>query len=181
MDRLEAGSKASGVAAGGQAASEAVRPASASSASRARAASPPKVSGAAAATTAEQKAALLEAVKMLESGSPPDALEVCIRTLIKLFDNVMKQPREGKFRRVNRGNAALAQKVFAMDGAEPFLQAAGWREEGELLVLPDDTPLGLVGSAIEELHKRLAWSCPACTLRNAAALEKCDACGAPRG
>mmetsp|Transcript_115226 Transcript_115226/g.279583 ORF Transcript_115226/g.279583 Transcript_115226/m.279583 type:complete len:577 (-) Transcript_115226:137-1867(-) len=46
--------------------------------------------------------------------------------LLKLFNNIKKQPHEEKVRRLNLGNARLQDQLFCFDGARELLAAAGF-------------------------------------------------------
>lgn len=100
--------------------------------------------------------AIAEALCLVGS-SPEDAQEACCRTLIRLLENVLEQPKEPKFRQLNRTNKALAAKVFSVPGAEALLLAIGWqRSQPESLLLPSDAPQACLRTAVARLRDRLA-------------------------
>mmetsp|Transcript_36736 Transcript_36736/g.118097 ORF Transcript_36736/g.118097 Transcript_36736/m.118097 type:complete len:377 (-) Transcript_36736:61-1191(-) len=155
--------------------------------------------------TPEQRSSLKEGVRSIASTAEAvPRREACLRTLLKVFSNVLELPREDKFRRLKRSNAALVEKVFGVPGAEAFLLSVGWRRESEdILELPEGVSSELLKVVVRFLQEQLdeqavmpvnaepaavgtavaadAWACVACTLLNPAASTVCDLCGVPRG
>lgn len=190
LDRLEA-----------QAAGQPTGPAKAStSAARnlggcAEGAEQPAASGPEALPSDNDRAAVRRAVQQLCGGSPgaEQAVEVCCQTLVKVLGNVLSSPGEPKFRRLSRGNKALAAKVFAVPGAEELLVASGWRAEAgapdasvdAALELHPETPLALLRLAADGLRGHLltsrvpatqATSAAAAASANRAVAWPCPAC-----
>eukprot|EP01012_Entosiphon_sulcatum_P060734 TRINITY_DN85859_c0_g1_i1.p1 TRINITY_DN85859_c0_g1~~TRINITY_DN85859_c0_g1_i1.p1 ORF type:complete len:199 (+),score=47.64 TRINITY_DN85859_c0_g1_i1:39-635(+) len=58
-------------------------------------------------------------------------------TLMTLINNVIQHPNEPKYRKLNRANTTLKQKLFFFEGAEDVLGLLGWLNEGEFLVLAE--------------------------------------------
>eukprot|EP01006_Ploeotia_vitrea_P024737 TRINITY_DN57541_c0_g1_i1.p2 TRINITY_DN57541_c0_g1~~TRINITY_DN57541_c0_g1_i1.p2 ORF type:complete len:198 (-),score=18.93 TRINITY_DN57541_c0_g1_i1:1582-2151(-) len=70
----------------------------------------------------------------------------CINTLLRLLNNIIKDPTEQKYRQIRVTNATLQQKVFSVTNAFDFLIAMGWEDQGEHLnaatVALDDIRIG---------------------------------------
>jgi hypothetical protein len=65
-----------------------------------------------------------------------------LRTLQKIVENVVDAPLEPKYRKIKRGNAALAKRLDPVDGAFDCLTALGFSgavEDGEQLLVLDAT------------------------------------------
>lgn len=61
-----------------------------------------------------------------------EKVKVCVETLCKYLDNVIKNPTEEKFRKIRMSNKAFTERVSCLEGTEEFLQAAGF----EVKMLP---------------------------------------------
>lgn len=61
-----------------------------------------------------------------------DRVQVCVDTLCKYIDNIIKNPGEEKFRKIRFSNKAFTERVASLEGSEEFLQAAGF----EMRMLP---------------------------------------------
>jgi len=49
-----------------------------------------------------------------------------VETLCKYLDNLLENPEEEKFRKIRRSNRAFQERVAAVEGYEPFLEAVGF-------------------------------------------------------
>ena len=61
-----------------------------------------------------------------------EKVNVCVETLGKYLDNVIKNPEEPKFAKIRVQNMAFQERVFSLEGSQEFLQAVGF----ELKELP---------------------------------------------
>lgn len=86
-------------------------------------------------------------------------------TLGKLLGNIQASPTEPKFRKIRQSNAKIAE-LLATRGVRAILTGAGFVQEGEFLVLPEDAPLDAVAAAIAAIE--------------AQAVERADAAGASK-
>ncbi|KAH9261120.1 hypothetical protein BASA81_000824 [Batrachochytrium salamandrivorans] len=60
----------------------------------------------------------------------------CVQTIAKLLSNIMQQPDEPKFRKINLSNDKIKEKIVNVNGGVVLLKAAGFEEqEGGHLVL----------------------------------------------
>ena len=99
------------------------------------------------------------------------ALDLIGNTLLK---NVLAEPSNPKFRSIKLANAKLGRMVFSVPGGQALLCAAGFAEQGEQLVLPDDADLAPLKSVQEHIAELLAM------LPDVAAPEVAPAPAAPR-
>eukprot|EP00441_Pelagodinium_beii_P043407 CAMPEP_0197626870 /NCGR_PEP_ID=MMETSP1338-20131121/5650_1 /TAXON_ID=43686 ORGANISM="Pelagodinium beii, Strain RCC1491" /NCGR_SAMPLE_ID=MMETSP1338 /ASSEMBLY_ACC=CAM_ASM_000754 /LENGTH=426 /DNA_ID=CAMNT_0043197453 /DNA_START=53 /DNA_END=1333 /DNA_ORIENTATION=- len=88
----------------------------------------------AAAPAAGSNAELDTALAELASSNSEEARRAALGMLIKLTENVEKNPAETKFRRIKMENAAFKKKIGTAAGGVEVMVAAGW--------LPDVTPEG---------------------------------------
>ena len=81
----------------------------------------------------------------LIAGDNTDAVkDVCVKTLLVFVRNVLKDPSNPKFRRIRATNAKIVERVLSPSGGREFLDALGFVEEGEFLVLPPTANLATV-------------------------------------
>ena len=52
----------------------------------------------------------------------------CVETLCKYIDNVIENPTEEKYRKIRKANRVFKERVNGLEGAVPFLEAAGFSE-----------------------------------------------------
>ena len=66
-----------------------------------------------------------------------DKEKICnfISLLIKVTDNIIKNPMEEKYRKLKKTNAALNKSIFSLEGGERTISALGFTLLGELFVL----------------------------------------------
>merc|ERR1719291_55833 len=69
---------------------------------------------------------LEDAIKDIASNST-EVRRTCLQTLLKITENVEKNPTEAKFRRIKMENAVFVKKVAACTGGTEALLAAGWQ------------------------------------------------------
>lgn len=102
------------------------------------------------------EAGVEESLAQLHAASD-EAEGACARTLLKMLENIIRQPAEGKYRALNRANKALATRVFAVRGAEALLLAVGWvaDQEADGLVFPAAAPLPPLELAARRLRARI--------------------------
>ena len=55
-----------------------------------------------------------------------EKVNVCIETLCKYIDNVIKNPEEPKFTKIRIQNKVFQERVYSLEGAQEFLQAVGF-------------------------------------------------------
>lgn len=68
---------------------------------------------------------LLDALKLLRQVL--DKSEISYYFSLKLF-SIIEHPDDEKYRRLNKTNAKLQEKLFKFDGVSFFLQAIGFKE-----------------------------------------------------
>ena len=71
------------------------------------------------------------------------ALHLLQATLTKMLANVLGNPSEPKYRKINKTNANFVSKVYGCKGAPELLQLAGFKDtvEAGFLVLPEAAEL----------------------------------------
>lgn len=72
-------------------------------------------------------------------------------TLLKVLGNVVKDPSNEKFRKLRVTNPVIAARIMEAQGALAILQAVGFVEEGEFLVLTGDDVQQRAQLAVEAL------------------------------
>lgn len=95
-------------------------------------------------------------VEKLDANTKHD-FATCSETLNKMFGNVLGNPTEPKFRKINQSNANFVAKVFSAKGAPELFTLVGFKEEaGGFLVLPESADLAPLQRAIDELARLAA-------------------------
>ena len=105
---------------------------------------PPAATGTTPAAAATVDSSIFEAIADgLIAGDNTDAVRtICLKTLSVFVRNVLKDPTNPKFRRIRATNAKIVERVLSPSGGREFLDALGFVEEGEFLVLPAGADLG---------------------------------------
>jgi len=124
----------------------------------------------------------------LIAGDNTDAVKtICLKTLLVFVRNVLKDPSNAKFRRIRATNAKIVERVLSPSGGREFLDALGFVEDGEFLVLPATVDLEKVRAGQTVLVARVPatpakakQATPAKTARSAAAQSPADAEDAAR-
>lgn len=85
----------------------------------------------------ESERALTAALIIHTCNSNKEKVTVCVETLCKYIDNIIKNPGEEKYRRIRLSNKAFQERVASLEGANDFLRGCGF----EMKKLPgqDDT------------------------------------------
>lgn len=83
--------------------------------------------------------------------------EACVEVVRTLFRNVVKEPENGKFRRIRMSNPRIREAVGDVAGGVELLELVGfelWEESGEMwavMEVPDEKRIGLIKKVIELL------------------------------
>ena len=93
-------------------------------------------------------------------------------TLDKLLANIVANPSEAKFRKIRTTNPKIGA-LLATRGVRAVLVGAGFLEQGEFLVLPDEAPSTGAEAAIAALAAQAADRAAAETARSRAS-NPCD-------
>eukprot|EP00826_Nyctotherus_ovalis_P049774 TRINITY_DN6037_c0_g4_i2.p1 TRINITY_DN6037_c0_g4~~TRINITY_DN6037_c0_g4_i2.p1 ORF type:complete len:189 (-),score=93.88 TRINITY_DN6037_c0_g4_i2:130-696(-) len=111
-----------------------------------------------AADTASGKTPLQKAesgVKIIKELYPefkhPDVAENCFKLLRAYLSNLLKDPENEKFRKINKENKAFVERVRKVDGGLIFLRAVGFVDEGNFLVMKE-VNAELIKSALQLLN-----------------------------
>ena len=56
----------------------------------------------------------------------PEKVKICVDTLCKYLSNIISNPEEPKYQKIRVNNKAFQERVYCLEGAHEFLQAAGF-------------------------------------------------------
>lgn len=70
---------------------------------------------------------LNDSIKKLEINSE-DVYNETVRLLVKIIDNVLKEPTNKKLRVLQKNNATISKKILAIQGGSDCLKAIGFVE-----------------------------------------------------
>ena len=80
----------------------------------------------------------------------PEVAENCFKLLKAYLSNLLKDPENEKFRKINKENKAFSERIGKVEGGLFFLRAVGFEDDGSFLVMKKaDTEL--IKSALELL------------------------------
>lgn len=102
------------------------------------AAAPPVASTSSQKTEADPVAPALMALRRRYKESDPAGLSKCLSTLKVYIQNLANAPHEPKFQRINCENAVFQQRVGAYEGSIAVLEACGFVQDGNALVVGAD-------------------------------------------
>ncbi|KAJ0981297.1 hypothetical protein J5N97_009552 [Dioscorea zingiberensis] len=109
-------------------------------------------------SASSQDSTVVACVSSFISGKPSkESLEV----VLKLLRNVVREPENGKFRRIRMGNPKIKEAVGDVKGGVELLEYVGFRigeEDGELwatMEVPNEERIGVVKKAVSLLER---WS-----------------------
>ena len=78
-------------------------------------------------------------VNSLEKLTPQDR-EATLSTLTeKIFDNVIRHPRDDKYRQIKLTNQKFSSQVWRYPAAVSLMEMAGWEEDGDCVRLRDES------------------------------------------
>uniref|UniRef100_A0A1B0DG01 Transglutaminase-like domain-containing protein n=1 Tax=Phlebotomus papatasi TaxID=29031 RepID=A0A1B0DG01_PHLPP len=91
---------------------------------------------------------------------------VSVEILLKLLDNVIKEPKNLKYRTIRMGNKTIKEKLLVLSGMKDLLLALGFEEDGECLTLSTKVLVGslkkhrsLIHSHLQKVTKSEAEKC----------------------
>lgn len=73
-----------------------------------------------------------QSVIQLEEHQNIDVYTNGVNILLKLLDNVIREPHNLKYRKIRLENASIKEKVLCLPGARELLHHIGFEEVGEL-------------------------------------------------
>lgn len=73
--------------------------------------------------------------------NPTDKREETIRILCKIADNVLENPSNETFRKLQKANLTIANKILCTEGGREFLTLMGFNEKDTYFQMPVDTPI----------------------------------------
>jgi len=75
----------------------------------------------------ESEKALTAVLIIHTCNSPRDRVELCVDTLCKYIENILKNPTEAKFRKIRKSNKAFNERVGTLEGTTEFLEGCGFK------------------------------------------------------
>lgn len=86
------------------------------------------------------------------------AYDTCVATLTKMLNNVLANPSEPKYRKINKENPNFVAKVFSCTGAPECFTLCGFKDtiEKGFLVLPEQADLAPLQRALDSLAANMA-------------------------
>mmetsp|Transcript_148524 Transcript_148524/g.377827 ORF Transcript_148524/g.377827 Transcript_148524/m.377827 type:complete len:318 (+) Transcript_148524:118-1071(+) len=91
---------------------------------------------------------------------PGDEAMECYSTLTLVFGNILRNPTELKYRTLKKANKIVSGKLGKSNAALALLLAAGFEENSEAYVFPEDASFQQMDVAMEALQAALLASAP---------------------
>ncbi|XP_060536330.1 peptide-N(4)-(N-acetyl-beta-glucosaminyl)asparagine amidase [Cylas formicarius] len=73
--------------------------------------------------------------------NPIESAKEAVRLLIKIVENILKNPKDLKFRTLQKNNPTLSKKLLPVAGVQMCLELVGFQESNEYFTLPLSIPL----------------------------------------
>lgn len=108
----------------------------------------------------------IEPASASSSGKPPNPPTLCsirntknaylegVRILLVLLDNILKHPKEEKFRTIRLENKTIKEKLLSLEGSSELLIAIGFKRSERGYCLSEEASLDLVREYRDALEKR---------------------------
>ncbi|XP_078482173.1 UBX domain-containing protein 6-like [Ciona intestinalis] len=97
------------------------------------------------------------AVQMMKTlNTSQDKVQAAIDIIIRYIDNIIAHPGEEKYQKIRKNNKVFTEKVASVEGAEEFLEAAGFQrrigENDEIYFVLNNTEVDSLKSSKESLQ-----------------------------
>ena len=86
----------------------------------------------------------------------PGVAKTCFKTISVYLTNVLKNPTEEKFRKINLANEAFQKRVGKINGAMSILKGSGFEEQGDDSLQINNVDENLLKEALRLLENNLA-------------------------
>ncbi|VEN59222.1 unnamed protein product [Callosobruchus maculatus] len=71
----------------------------------------------------------------------PDAINEAVRVISKIAENILKDPKNMKIRTLQKSNAAISNKILALEGGADCLTMLGFQETATSFTMPSSTSI----------------------------------------
>uniref|UniRef100_A0A182M8N8 Peptide-N(4)-(N-acetyl-beta-glucosaminyl)asparagine amidase n=1 Tax=Anopheles culicifacies TaxID=139723 RepID=A0A182M8N8_9DIPT len=99
-------------------------------------------------------AALNQALVLALESNPKESYVVAAETLLRLLDNIIREPQNAKFRTVRIDNPSIREKLLSVDGMKQLMLAIGFIESQGTLTVPSNVLLANLRRYREFIHER---------------------------
>ncbi|XP_035788576.1 peptide-N(4)-(N-acetyl-beta-glucosaminyl)asparagine amidase-like [Anopheles albimanus] len=100
-------------------------------------------------------AALNQALVLaLETNNPRESYLVATETLLRLLDNIIREPQNAKYRTVRLENPSIKEKLLSVVGMKQLMLAIGFIEANGTLTVPPNVLLASLRKYREFIHER---------------------------
>nr|XP_040221705.2 peptide-N(4)-(N-acetyl-beta-glucosaminyl)asparagine amidase [Anopheles coluzzii] len=99
-------------------------------------------------------ATLNQALVLALESNPKEAYVVAAETLLRLLDNIIREPQNAKYRTVRIDNPSIREKLLSVEGMKQLMLAIGFVESSGTLTVPSNVLLANVRRYREFLYER---------------------------
>ncbi|XP_053676880.1 peptide-N(4)-(N-acetyl-beta-glucosaminyl)asparagine amidase [Anopheles nili] len=99
-------------------------------------------------------AALNQALVLALESNPKESYVVAAETLLRLLDNIIREPQNAKYRTVRLDNPAIRDKLLSVEGMKQLMLAIGFIESNGTLTVPSNVLLANVRRYREFINER---------------------------
>uniref|UniRef100_A0A182R7C5 Peptide-N(4)-(N-acetyl-beta-glucosaminyl)asparagine amidase n=1 Tax=Anopheles funestus TaxID=62324 RepID=A0A182R7C5_ANOFN len=99
-------------------------------------------------------AALNQALVLALESNPKESYVVAAETLLRLLDNIIREPQNAKYRTVRIDNQSIREKLLSVNGMKQLMLAIGFIEANGTLTVPSNVLLANLRRYREFIHER---------------------------
>ncbi|XP_050074079.1 peptide-N(4)-(N-acetyl-beta-glucosaminyl)asparagine amidase [Anopheles maculipalpis] len=99
-------------------------------------------------------AALNQALVLALESNPKESYVVAAETLLRLLDNIIREPQNAKYRTVRIDNPSIREKLLSVTGMKQLMLAIGFIESNGTLTVPSNVLLANLRRYREFIHER---------------------------
>ncbi|XP_035914068.1 peptide-N(4)-(N-acetyl-beta-glucosaminyl)asparagine amidase [Anopheles stephensi] len=99
-------------------------------------------------------AALNQALVLALETNPKESYVVAAETLLRLLDNIIREPQNAKYRTVRIDNPSIREKLLSVEGMKQLMLAIGFIESNGTLTVPSNVLLANLRRYREFIHER---------------------------
>lgn len=99
-------------------------------------------------------AAINQALVLALESNPKESYVVATETLLRLLDNIIREPQNAKYRTVRLENQSIKEKLLSAVGMKQLMLAIGFIEANGTLTVPSNVLLANLRKYREFIHER---------------------------
>ena len=107
---------------------------------------------------------LTEQLRKVTSSVAPQDRKATLSTVRRIFDNIVQQPNDDKYRQIKLTSKTFSSKVWQYPAGEELMKMSGWVVEDDHVRLRDDSCVQILHQLLEQelaksMHIHLSHVC----------------------